>query len=355
MIAELIAFTVLAFAALGEWLHARRAARVATLAFGPEGKPREWTWIAGPARTVALAALVWGLLTLFLLDPKIVKPAKTPEGGWRHLVIVLDVSPSMQLADAGPAGQQTRAKRAAEILMSILNRIALDQCRVSVVAFYNGAKPVVIDTSDPEVVRNILSDLPLDQAFNVGKTKILDGIKEACSIAKEWRAGSTTLILASDGDTVPDSGMPTLPPSIGQVLVIGVGDARLGKFIDGHQSRQDSSTLRQVAARLRGHYHDGNDKHLPSPALGRLSAILPMREERQTTRREFALAAVAAGGALISLLPIALALAGSGWRAGRRNQAPSPSAIHRGKARAHADSAVTGEAAVANSALAKPR
>jgi len=325
MIPELTALAALALTALAEWLHARRVRRVAALAFGPGGAPREWVGIVPIARTVAVALLTWGLVTLFLLDPKILRPEKRPEGGYRHLIILLDVSPSMQLSDAGPGGQQTRAKRAAEILMSIMNRIALEQCRVSVVAFYNGAKPVVIDTSDPEVVRNILNDLPLDQAFPVGKTRILDGIKEACDLAKDWRAGSTTLIIASDGDSVPDSGMPALPPSIAQVLVIGVGDARLGKFIDGHQSRQDSSTLRQVATRLRGTYHDGNEKHLPSPQLSALSAALPMREEKQTGRRELAIAATAVGGTLLALLPVALALVGSGWRAGRRAVAmPKP-------------------------------
>jgi Ca-activated chloride channel family protein len=224
----------------------------------------------------------------------------------------------MQLTDAGPGGGQSRAKRAAEVLGSMLDRIVLEQCRVSVIAFYNGAKPVVVDATDPEVVRNILNGLPLDHAFNVGKTKILDGLKQAVDLAKPWRAGSTTLVLVSDGDTVPDTGMPALPPSIAQALVVGVGDARLGKFIDGHQSRQDASTLRQVAARLRGVYHDGNEKHLPSQDLAALAAALPMKEESQTGRRELALAAVGVGAGLISLLPLALALAGTGWQAGGR-------------------------------------
>jgi Ca-activated chloride channel family protein len=179
-----------------------------------------------------------------------------------------------------------------------------------------------VDAADPEVVRNILNGLPLDQAFNVGKTRILDGIQQAVELAKPWRSGSTTLVLVSDGDTVPDSGMPALPPSIAQVLVVGVGDARLGKFIDGHQSRQDASTLRQVAARLRGVYHDGNEKHLPSQNLASLAAALPMKEEQQTGRRELALAAVGVGASLLSLLPLALALAGSSWQAGvRRSEA----------------------------------
>jgi len=317
MIPETLALAVLVAAALAEWLQARRVRRVAALAFGPAGRPREWTWVAPWLRPAALALLTWGLLTLLVIDPKVAKPKNIPEGGWRHLVIVLDVSPSMQLTDAGPTGGQTRARRAAEILMSVLDRIILQQCRVSVVAFYNGARPVVVDCTDPEVIRNILNDLPLDQAFSVGKTRILDGIKEACDLAKGWKPTSTTMILVSDGDTVPNSGMPPLPQAIGQILVVGVGDARLGKFIDGHQSRQDASTLRQVAARLRGVYHDGNVKHLPSQNLAALAAVLPMKDETKTGRRELALLAVALGAFLVSGLPVALALAGSAWRAGR--------------------------------------
>ena len=319
MIAEIAALAVLATVAFAEWLHGRRVRRVARLAFGPSGKPREWTWVAPFLRTFGTAALVWGLVTLFLIDPKVAKPKRTPEGGFRHLVIVLDVSPSMQLKDAGPGGTQSRAKRAAEVLMSVLNRIVLDQCRVSVVAFYSSARPVVIDCSDPEVIRNILGDLPLDQAFNVGKTKIIEGINEAVNLAKGWKPGSTTLILASDGDTVPETGMPALPQSIAQVLVVGVGDARLGKFIDGHQSRQDAATLRQVATRLRGVYHDGNEKHLPSQNFAALAKALPMKAEAETGRRELALAAVAVGGTLLSGLVLALALAGSKWQAGVRS------------------------------------
>jgi len=329
MIPEFTALAVLAAVAVAEWLHARRVRRVARLAFGPTGKPREWTWIAPFARVIALTALTWGLVTLFVIDPKVARPKKTPEGGFRHLVIVLDVSPSMQLKDAGPGAMQSRAKRAAAVLMSILNRVVLDQCRVSVVAFYSTARPVVVDCRDPEVIHNILGDLPLDQAFAVGKTKIIEGIKEAVNLAKGWKAGSTTLILVSDGDTVQEIGMPALPQSVAQVLVVGVGDARLGKFIDGHQSRQDAATLRQVATRLRGVYHDGNEKHLPSQNLAALAKALPMRAEIQTGRRELALAAVGAGATLLSGLVMALALAGSRWQAGVRSPGKRKAGVSR--------------------------
>jgi Ca-activated chloride channel family protein len=318
MIAEITALIVLLLAALAEWLHTRRCHRVALLAFGSSGKPREWTWVVPILRVVALVALTWGLVTLYLMDPRILRPKQVPEGGFRHMLIALDVSPSMQLKDAGPTGQQTRAQRASELIMSVLERSALEQMRVSIVAFYTGAKPVVVDTYDLEVVKNILNDLPLDLAFNPGKTSVIDGIKESAALAKPWKEGSTTLLLVSDGDTVPDSGMAVLPPSIGHVLVVGVGDARSGKFIDGHQSRQDSATLRQTATRLRGVYHDGNEKHLPSEQLSALAKVLPMQDETEKGRRELALAAVAIAATLLAGLPVALALAGSSWQAGQQ-------------------------------------
>jgi Ca-activated chloride channel family protein len=322
---ELLAVGVILLMALAEWWHARRSARVALLAFGPSGKAR-WTVAVPFIRTGAVGLLAWGFVHLLLMDPRTLKPVHTPEGGYRHLLIALDVSPSMQLKDAGPAAQQTRAQRAAEVLMSVLNRSALDQMRVSIVAFYTGAKPVVIDTYDLEVVKNILNDLPLDWAFEVGKTTIMEGIEAACDVAKPWKPGSTTLILVSDGDTVADSGMPPLPPAIAKVLVVGVGDARAGKFIDGHQSRQDSSTLRQVATRLRGVYHDGNEKHLPSAELAALSKVLPMQDSRQKGLRELALIAVSLGAAALSGLPVALALAGCSWQPGYRPSRPRTTA-----------------------------
>jgi Ca-activated chloride channel family protein len=228
----------------------------------------------------------------------------------------------MQLKDAGSAAEQTRARRANEVMTSLLERIALDQVRVSIVAFYTSAKPVVIDTYDIEVVRNALNDLPLDIAFDVGKTALLEGVRQAAELAKPWQPGSTTLVIVSDGDTIPDTGMPDLPRSIHRTLVVGVGDARAGRFIDGHQSRQDVATLRQLATRLRGDYFNANEKQLPSPLLTTLSHSLPLRDTHPRGRRELALAAVGTGAATLALLPMALALVGSAWQIPRYQRGP---------------------------------
>lgn len=320
MLTTLITLTVLLLAALGEGLHARRCRAVRRLAFGPTGEPSRWTLAAPWLRIISVGLLTWGLLTLFLIQPKSARSeALVPEGGYRHLVIALDVSPSMQLKDAGLQKQQSRAARAGEVLMSLLQRVALDQIRVSIVAFYTGAKPVVVDTFDMEVVNNVLNDLPVAVAFDPGKTSLIDGVRAAADLAKPWAPDSATLIVVSDGDTIPDSGLPELPRSIARVLVVGVGDARAGRYIDGHQSRQDVSTLRQLAGRLQGDYLDANEKHLPSDKLAGLAAALPLRDTTDKGRRELALAAVATGAFFLGALPIGLALAGSPWQALRQS------------------------------------
>jgi Ca-activated chloride channel family protein len=259
-----------------------------------------------------------------LIGPRAAHSDQMPEGGYRHLILALDVSPSMELQDGGPDGGKTRYQRAGEVLSSLLQRVATDQVRISIVAFYTDAKPVVIDTFDMEIVRNALNDLPLDLAFDVGKTALLAGVRESAELAKRWQPDSTTLVIVSDGDTIPDSGTPEIPRSIQRTLVVGVGDARSGRFIDGHQSRQDASALRQLASRVHGDYFDANEKHLPSNLLASLSRTLPLRDTREKGRRELALAAVGAGSLALALLPVVLAFAGCSWQAGNRSGKAPP-------------------------------
>src|SRR5262249_48931972 len=104
--------------------------------------------------------------------------------------------------------------------------------------------------------------------------------------------------------------------SISDVLVVGVGDPRAGSFIDGRQSRQDAATLRQIATRLRGTYHDGNTKHLPTDLLVRLTLSPEVGTFARLTRREYALLARGLGAAVAAFLPILLHAFGTRWRPG---------------------------------------
>ncbi len=232
---ELLAMTVVVLAvAAAESLHARSVKRVARLAFGPSGRPAAWARFAPVLRVASLGALAWGLTTLYLLDAKSHRSADDiPENEKKHLILVLDVSPSMRLTDAGPDRKQTRMHRARDVLDSLFGRVGIRQYLITVVATYNGAIPVVEKSRDPEVLRNILGDLPMHHAFLKGNTDLFAGLEEAARIAKPLRPHSATLLLVTDGDTVPATGMPKMPVSIAEKLIIGVGDTRQGTFIDG--------------------------------------------------------------------------------------------------------------------------
>lgn len=320
MVAEAVAGAVFVFALLAEWIHLRRIRRLAPLAFGPTRRPRAWVRGVPLARALAFAAVSWGLLTLLTISPKVHSRGEAFLGSsdYKHLVLALDVSPSMRLVDAGPSGSQSRLQRSADLLQSFFERVTLEQYRISIVAFYSGAKPVVVDTRDAEVVRNILEDLPMHYAFRTGKTDIFAGLEKAAEISQPWNPRSTIVLLMSDGDTVPAQGMPKMPASVSDIIVVGVGDPTKGKFIDGRQSRQDASTLRQVATRLSGAYHNGNEKHLPTDLIRRVTADGDASPFEKLTKREYALIAIGLGAALLALLPLVLHFLGTGWRPGVR-------------------------------------
>src|SRR5262245_24958043 len=158
MFPELAACAVVILALAAERLHARRTRRIAALAFGPGRRPAPWAHAAPWLRVLAMGGLCWGLATLMILPPKIqtVKEGEVPPGEERNLLLVLAVSPSMRLQDAGPDGKQSRMKRASAILNSFFERTPIQAYKISVIAVYTEAKPVVVATKDMDVIQNIL-------------------------------------------------------------------------------------------------------------------------------------------------------------------------------------------------------
>lgn len=314
----LLACGVLILAVGAEVIHAKRVRKVAALAFGPQGRPGLLGRLSPLIRISGLVGMVWGLTVLATIVPRthrsVVREIQPADR--QHLLVVLDVSPSMRIKDGGKEGKQSRMQRAREVLDSIFARISTDRLHTSVVAVYNGAKPVVEQTRDLEVLHNLMNDLPMHHAFPAGKTRLFDGLSEAARITKYWPRNSTTLLLVSDGDSVPATGMPAMPSSVGGVLVIGVGDPSKGTSISGHQSRQDGSTLRQIATRLGGAYHDANVKFVPTTTLGTLGSLDLDKGSRSVDLREWAIAATVCGTLLLTLLPLGLHLIGSRWNPG---------------------------------------
>jgi Ca-activated chloride channel family protein len=250
---------------------------------------------------------------LAVLDPRVATD-EAARGASRHVLIALDVSPSMLVEDAGPGREkEKRAVWGGKVAQGILDRLDMSTTRVSLVAFYTSAMPVFIETYDKQVVRNALDGLQMYPAFEAGPTKLQEGVEAALEIAKRWMPGTATLVVLSDGDALAAAPPRRIPPSVADAIVIGVGDPYRSSLVAGHGSRQDATSLKQLAARLGGVYHDGNEKHLPSEIIDGLTMIEPRLSDGVGVR-ELALLALGLGAATLALLPPLLAVAGRPWR-----------------------------------------
>jgi Ca-activated chloride channel family protein len=258
-----------------EWLHAQRVARVARLAFGPSGKPAVWAQATPWARAIALGLATFGATALALHDPLEGNDEPNPRAS-RQLLVVLDVSPSMNLSDAGPGNEKMmRGVWAGRVLRGVLDRIDMKDTRVSMIAFYTRAIPMLQDSTDKNVLANLMDGLPLYTAFKPGETDMQAGIDAAFEMSKGWARDSTTLVVISDGDLDKPVNTARRPASIADAIVIGVGDPSRATPIAGRASRQDQWALKSLAAKLSGYYHEGNTKHLPSAVLDELTMIAP--------------------------------------------------------------------------------
>lgn len=304
----LAAITVAVCLALAEWLHNRRIARVAYLAFGASGRPRRWAALAPAIRVIAGALLAFGLTVLFWMEPKSIEKEPTLEAS-KHLLVCLDASPSMFVADSGPNGKIKRAIWAGEVIQAILDRLDTETTRVTVFAVYTKSIPVIEETFDRNVVRNLLDGLPLYAAFEAGPTKLSTGVADALNYARKWQPKSATLVIISDGDSEEKTDVRSIPSSIADTIVIGVGDPIRPTMVSGHRSTQDTASLKLLASKLNGVYHQGNNKQLPSHIVNKLTMVRP-RVTEGIGLRELALACIALGGTALCFLGPALLLFG---------------------------------------------
>ena len=313
------ALGALTLGVLAEWLHARRVARLGRLAFGPDAKPRAWTLIVPPLRVIAFAGVVWSLVTLLAFEGSS-RLRERNAAATRHLMVLLDVSPSMELKDAGEDGTQSRRNRAATLLKSVMERANSEQTRITMACFYSDAMLLVKEAADRELIWNFADNLPLHIAYKPSKTSLLKSLNTSGGFVKDFPRKSVTFLVLTDGDTVPATGLNPLPSSVSDVLIVGVGSASRGTFIDGHQSRQDSAALTQLARRLGGQYHDGNIKQVPSEMLRHLTAPDERTDKFQVSLRTLAIITLAAGVSVLCLLPLLLEAFGTGWRQPVANQ-----------------------------------
>lgn len=310
-----------ALGVLAEWLHARRVTRLGRLAFGPDAKARFWTVLAPPLFVAAFGGAVWSLVILLAFEGAS-RMHDRSAAATRQLMVMLDVSPSMEIKDAGAGGTQSRRNRAAVLLKSVMERANSDQTKISMACFYSDAMLLCKECSDRELIWNFADNLPLHIAFKPGKTSLLKSLNTAGGFVKDFPRKSVTFLVLTDGDSVAASGLNLLPSAVADFLIVGVGSSSRGTFLDSHQSRQDGAGLTQLARRLGGNYFDGNSKQIPSGLLRQLIAPDTRADTFQVNLRTFACGLLAVCTAILCLLPLLLEWFGSGWKPVASNSKP---------------------------------
>jgi Ca-activated chloride channel family protein len=313
MIPLVAALIALLLASVAEWLQVRRIRRVALLAFGPTGTARTWTRAVPFLRALSIGAFAWGLATLWVMKLDADNPANRDKQAAEatRLIFVADLSPSMYLQDSGPDLKQTREARMREVVEAILQRVS-GNLRFGVIGFYTDSIPVVMEARDPELVRNVFNGLPLTYAMPIGDTDLGQAINRSLELVKDFPAGSTRVLIFTDGDSVDIAPLASRPKSVRDVMFLGLGNPHKGTFIDGHQSRQEPEVLGRLATELKGQYYDVNEQHLTTSALGDLVVTMAL-PQRGLTRAQLAVLLMVLGAATLALLPLALEYLGSEW------------------------------------------
>lgn len=257
-------------AVVAEGLHLWRCHRLRHLTFRDSRFP--WgalaTLAAARITGIALAAIgiVWlsaGTASLPNLNSAI-NPQETD-----RVIILLDASLSMRLQDAGPSGNQNRGERAADLIRDLLHAEERRLPRTTLMVFAHRATPLAIDTIDWNVLRHAINNRDLSESlFADEETHIATVLQQVCEHVAELPARSTVLMLVTDGDSEDRLDRMELPPSIRDVLVVGIG-SDAGKIIDNSLSRQDAPTLQGIANAMGGQYINANIDPLPADALRR--------------------------------------------------------------------------------------
>lgn len=178
-----------------------------------------WPWLAG----------VWTVAVLALAGPTW---EQEPSAAFRvptDWLIVLDLSPSMAVADVSP----DRVTRARYFIDDLLG--AARDARVGLIAFAGEAHTVVPLTSDVATVRALLQPLAPSLMPESGDS-LAPALEQAARLLRQAGSRRANVLLLTDGFTDPARSLvaATALQAMGaEVQVIGVGTAAGAPLVDG--------------------------------------------------------------------------------------------------------------------------
>jgi Ca-activated chloride channel family protein len=292
---------------------------------------------SGNSLTLLLAVLIWLALVLAASRPQWVgDPVQLPTTG-RDLMLVVDISGSMEAQDMAIGGQAVnRLQITKNVVGDFVARRTGD--RLGLILFAARAYTQAPLTFDRATVETLLYEAQIG-IIEENATAIGDGIGLAVKHLKERPNPSRVIIMLTDG--VNNAGEVS-PIQAGQlaaqegikVYTIGIGaetgisNSLFGTRTVNPSADLDEATLTKIAESTGGRYFRARDRDELEGIYATLDQLEPVDQEAETFRPTIALFYWPLGAALA--LSFALALARLPWaqlRAERKPQAAPAAAL----------------------------
>ena len=245
------------------WVLARRRRSKLGVAFVAGQLPRDWSTVLRFVPDVVLAlSLSFGVVALARPQRTDERVVQTGEG--IDILLVLDVSGSMELQDLRP----NRLEAAKRLAREFLDGRQGD--RVGLVVFAGDAYSLAPLTTDYDLLRDNLQGLRLGMIPNDG-TAIGTALGVATNRLRDSRSRTKVCILISDGENTAGSldpltsaqlahayGLKIYTIGLGQDGTVPFGRDELGRtrYVE---TRLDETTMRQIAAAGEGQFFRATD------------------------------------------------------------------------------------------------
>ena len=248
---------------VARWLLAYRRRSKLGVAFVQGQVRRDWSAVLRFVPDVVLAlSLAFGVVAL-------ARPQRTDErvvqsGEGIDIVLVLDVSGSMELGDLRPNRLEAAKRMAHEFVAGRSGD------RLGLVVFAGDAYSLAPLTTDYELLRESIAGLKLGMIANDG-TAIGTALGVATNRLRDSRSRTRVCILLSDGENTAGSldpltaaqlahayGMKIYTIGLGQDGVVPFGTDGLGRT-NYVNTRLDETTMRQIAEAAEGQFFRASD------------------------------------------------------------------------------------------------
>lgn len=209
-------------------------------------------------RSLIVQSLVWGLVLTSVARPQWIEPPITKEQPTRDLLLLVDLSGSMDQEDFQNAAGNTvdRLTAVKEVLSDFL--IKREGDRVGLVVFGDAAYLQAPFSTDLELTATLLDECQVGMAGP--RTALGDAIGLGVTLFDESDVPAKTIIALTDGNDTKSRVPPVEAARVAKQRGVRIHTIAIGDPTTAGEDKLDEQTLRDVASETGGAYFFAADR-----------------------------------------------------------------------------------------------